>query len=81
MTVKDGDWVIDNTDLAFACWDENSVENMDNSSDMMQCFGISTHLRWGDVDLRPTEFRANSLEDLKGALKHVVFCAVCYGDI
>ena len=71
----------DQTALGFAWWDDQ-VEDLDNgSSDESQCFGMSDHLRWHDVDLTPDEFRASSLERLKEALAHVEVCAWCPGDI
>lgn len=84
MTVKNGDWVTESTALGFSQWD-NEVEDLDGadeySSDESQCFGMSNHLIWKDVDLKPYEFRAPSIERLKEALEHVAICAWCPGDI
>jgi hypothetical protein len=81
MTVKDGDWVTENTALGFSQWDDE-VEDLDaGNSDESQCFGMSSHLKWQDVDLMPEEFRAPSIERLKEALNHVAICAWCPGDI
>ncbi len=81
LTVKGGDWIIDETALGFVAWDDE-VEDLDTgNSDESQCFGMSSELRWNDVGLTPVEFRAPSIERLKEALSHVVVCAWCPGDI
>ena len=81
MTVKDGDWLSADTNLGFSEWDEE-VEDLDGGySDEGQCFGMSDHLRWQDVDLTPEEFHAPSIERVKEALNHVAVCAWCPGDI
>lgn len=81
MTVKNGDWVTESTALGFSQWD-GEVEDLDaGSSDESQCFDMSSHLKWQDVDLTPGEFRAPSIERLKEALSHVAICAWCPGDI
>jgi hypothetical protein len=81
MTDKDGDWIVDSTALGFSSWDAE-VKDLDNDqSDASQCFGISMHLKWKDVDMTPDEFRAPSIERLKEALNHVAICAWCPGDI
>lgn len=80
MTVKNGNWVVDQTSLGFTQWDEE-VEDFDHYSDESQCFGMSNHLRWQDVELTPYKFRAPSAERLKEALTHVTMCAWCPGDM
>jgi len=68
----------DNTCLGFVAWD-GEVEDLDcGSSDESQCFGMSDHLRWNDVDLRlmhVKEFRAPSISRLVEALSHVTLTA------
>ena len=81
MTVKDGNSATENTNLGFSHWD-SEVEDLDaGDSDESQCFGMSDHLKWQDVDLTPQEFRAPSIERLKEALNHVAICAWCPGNI
>ncbi|MDB5194185.1 MAG: hypothetical protein JWN50_199 [Parcubacteria group bacterium] len=64
--------------LGIWLWDDE-VEDLDaGNSDESQCFGMSDHLKWGDVEFDlclMMEIRASSLDQLKEALKHVVFCA------
>ena len=79
MTVKGGNRVSDETYLGFTHWDDE-VEDLDGDGNA-QCIGISSHLKWKDVDLTPEEFRAPSVERLKEALNHVAICAWCHGDI
>jgi hypothetical protein len=75
------DWIVDPCNLGFSQWDDE-VEDLDaGDSDESQCFGMSDHLRWNDVDLTPYEYRASSLERLSEALHHVAVCAWCPGDI
>ncbi|MEK7546030.1 MAG: hypothetical protein AAB554_03040 [Patescibacteria group bacterium] len=81
LTCKGGDWISDATALGFTAWDDE-VEDLDaGNSDESQCFGMSAHLRWNDVNLTPDEFRAPSIERLLEALSHVTLCAWCPGDI
>lgn len=81
MTVKNGDSITENTNLGFSQWDKE-VEDLDNGeSDESQCFSMSSHLKWKDVDMTPEEFKAPSIKKLKEALKHVAICAWCPGDI
>ena len=77
---KYGDNNYDATDLGFSAWD-HLCENLDRSSDAMQCFDISLHLKYGEVDLQPDSFHAPSIEKLEEALNHVTICAWCPGDI
>ena len=44
------------------------VENLDETSDARQCFGVSTKIRLDGVVLSNKEMRANSLEELRSAL-------------
>nr|MDO8119284.1 hypothetical protein [Candidatus Sigynarchaeota archaeon] len=63
------------TELGFSAWDKE-VEDRDNgASDGSSCFGISSHLKWNDVELFPDSFKAPSIERLKEALAHVTMCA------
>lgn len=84
LTKKDGYDLYDATALAFSGWDLE-VDDIDASqSDESQCFGMSSHLMWKEVDLRlrgDREFRAPSIGRLKEALTHVTFTAFCPGDI
>lgn len=63
-----------NNALGIRKWDEEVVDLDAGNSDESQCFGMSDHLRWKDVDIRAEEFRASSLQRLQEALTHVVFC-------
>lgn len=45
------------------------VENLDEASDAMQCFGCSTRIRLDGVLLSNSEMKANSLEELTAALR------------
>lgn len=82
MTVGDGNWVTENTALGFSWWDDE-VENLDAGfSEVSQCFpGMSCYLKWQNVYLTTSDFRAPSVERLKEALNHVAICAWCPGDI
>lgn len=67
--------------LGLCFWDEE-VEDLDaGNSDGSQCFGMSDHLRWKDVEISPDELCAPSLDLLKEALSHVAFCSWCPYDI
>ncbi|HSI21092.1 MAG TPA: hypothetical protein VLA04_05340 [Verrucomicrobiae bacterium] len=81
MTEKNGDWIVDSTALGFGEWDSEVVDLDAGNSDESQCFGISSHLWWNDVDLTPEYIRAPNLQRLREALEHVAFCAWCPGDI
>jgi hypothetical protein len=73
--------MVDKTDIGFGGWDE-SVEDLDNgNSNIAQCFGMSQHLKWEDVELTPNEIKAPSLERLNEALKHIDITSYCPGDI
>ena len=80
MTVKNGDWVVDNTSLGFSWWDDEVIIR-DVDSELFEYFGISQHLRWRDVNLAPYRFRAPSFQRLREALSHVHLCAWCPGDM
>ena len=74
-------WISDSCALGFCSWD-NEVTDLDaGNSDESQCFGMSDHLVWNDVELTPEELRAPSIKRLRKALDHVTFCAWCPGDI
>ncbi len=45
------------------------VENLDETSDARQCFGVSTRIRIDGVLLDSSEMRASSLEELEAALR------------
>lgn len=53
--------------LAFSA-DAAGFENLDSSSDIAQCFNLSTRVRYGAVILGTAEMRANSLEELQYVL-------------
>ena len=78
---KDGDPMDDATEIGFGEWDE-SVEDLDaGNSDISQCFNMSEHLKWGDVELTLDEIKAPSLDRLKEALQHIEITSYCPGDI
>ena len=56
--------------LAFAP-DGPGVENLDEASDVSQCMGRSTCVRYNGVTIGNLEMKANSFEELAYALKHV----------
>ncbi len=69
------------TVLCISKWD-GEVENLDNGrSKGSRNFGISTHLKWQDVELMRGEFRAPSIKRLKEALKHVTFQEYYHADV
>ena len=49
------------------------VVNLDNYSDAMDVFGISTSIRVDRITLGSLEMRAHSIEELEAALKSVKF--------
>lgn len=51
--------------------DSAGVENLDKDSDSMQCFNISTRIRYDNVEMGSLEMRANSVEELAYALSQV----------
>lgn len=67
--------------LGFMSWDKEVVDLDNDQSDASQCFGISMHLKWNEVDMSTDEFKASSIERLKEALKHVEMGAWCPDDI
>ena len=75
------DWITDSCALGFCSWDDEVTDLDAGNSDESQCFCMSDHLRWNDVELTPRELRAPSIKRLKEALHHVAFCAWCPGDI
>ena len=80
MTVEDAD-PIEATVLGFSRWD-GEVEDLDNGqSEAGLCFGMSSHLRWQNVDMTPYRFIAPNIECLKQALTHVEICAWCPEDV
>lgn len=69
-------------ELSFAFSRKGSgVENLDVTSDVAQCFGLSTRVQYGDVVLGTDEIRARSLEELMYALKQVKVIAFNHEDI
>jgi hypothetical protein len=58
----------DELQMAFAAHAQG-FENLDTTSDIAQCFNLSSKVRYGNVVLGNTEMRANSLEELAYALK------------
>jgi len=84
MTDKNGVWIYDDVSLGFSEWDETVTDLDRGSSDASQCFGISGHLIWKDVDMAfdcEYFFKAPSIARIKEALQHVAICAWCPGDI
>lgn len=79
MTEGD-DWVHDSCALCFCDWDDE-VANLDHVSDAADCYGMSERLIWRGAILTPWEFYASSVDLLREALEHVVFCAWCPGDV
>lgn len=65
----------DDCEPGFSHWDEE-VENTDSAGDACCQLGISQRVKWQEVelDLENREFRAPSIERLREALSHVVFC-------
>lgn len=49
----------------------SGVENLDERSDVAQCFNLSTKICYGNVVLGNLVMRANSREELEYALKQV----------
>jgi hypothetical protein len=80
FTEGEGDKTSGDEDLVFLCW-EDEVKDLDGDSDEAQCFGMSYHLVWNDVDMTPDSFRAPSIERLLEALNLVVFCSSCGDEI
>lgn len=58
----------DELSMAFAA-QAPGFENLDTTSDIAQCFNLSSKVQYGTVVLGNTEMRANSLEELAYALK------------
>ena len=67
--------------LGIAHWSDQVRDLDDGHSDASQCFGMSEHLQYKNVTLDVNGFMAQSLEDIKEALEHVVYCAWCPADI
>lgn len=53
--------------------DVPGFENLDETSDVVQCFGLSTQVRYDKVTLGTLEMRANSIEELVFVLKKAKF--------
>lgn len=71
----------DERGIGFRNWDKD-VEDLDNGhSDIADCFGMSDHLQWEDVELTPDEIRAPSLDQIKKALRHIDIEAYCPDNI
>ncbi len=81
ITKKFGDPIIDVTHIGFGEWDESILDLDNNYSDISQCFGMSEHLQWEDVELTVDEIKAPSLNRLKEALQHIEIAPYCPGDI
>ena len=47
------------------------VENLDDTSDAAQCFGVSTKVKIDGVFLSASEMKASCIEELSAALKKV----------
>lgn len=84
MTVKNGDWVVDDTTLGASPLDDE-VEDLDKgSSDLAQCFNGTEMMRWQDVTIdlmSGNKILAPSVERIHEAVKHIGFSAWCAGDI
>ncbi len=83
MTVKNGNWVQEDTALGFA---DGDVEDLDNgASDRHQCFNAPEIFRCKDVTFDfltgDPEITAESIEHIRLALQHVTLGAWCPGDI
>lgn len=76
-----GDDPSDQSSLGFIQWDSEVVDLDNGESDEGQCFGMSNHLKWKDVDMTPHEYKAPNIKRLKEALQHVAICAWCPWDI
>lgn len=59
----------------------DGIENLDESSDARQCFGVSTRVRYQGVILDTLEMKANSIEELAYALKQVPLRAYSHEEI
>lgn len=81
MTVKKGNWVVDNTALGFTAWDDQVTDLDKGYSDESQCFNMSGKLQYGNVVMTPESFTGGSIEDIAEALSHVEICSWCPGDI
>lgn len=57
------------------------IENLDEASDMAQCFNLSCQVRYNGVTLGSSAMRASSLEELRYALKNVKICARDTADV
>lgn len=66
--------------LAFAA-QAPGFENLDTSSDIAQCFNLSTKVRYGNVVLGSSEMRANSIEELEYVLKQAKVRTYNYEEI
>lgn len=59
--------------LSFSDW-ESDVEDLDNKwSDPASCWGHSTHLKYKNVEMWPSNFTAKSFDELREALSKVTF--------
>jgi hypothetical protein len=58
-------------DLSMAFSPKGGVEDLDGTSDMAQCFNLSSKVRYGTVVMGTTEMKASSVEELEYALKQV----------
>jgi len=78
----DGEFQIVNSDLleekarlGFISWDDDVTDLDDGGSPQSAKLRISSHLKWGAVELTPKAIRASALEEVEEALKHVTLCA------
>lgn len=55
---------------AFAA-EQSGFENLDEDSDIAQCFNLSTRVRYDNVTLDTLEMKANSIEELAFVIKKV----------
>lgn len=65
---------VEHPDLCVAfLHDVPGFENLDKTSDVAQCFNLSTQVRYDNVTLGTLEMRANSIEELVFVLKKAKF--------
>ncbi|HEU0050903.1 MAG TPA: hypothetical protein VFQ60_02485 [Patescibacteria group bacterium] len=84
------EWDERDTDLGLSQWDDE-VRNLDTESESFDCYGISAHLAWDEVEIffprgsgnlnTPWQIKAPSVERIRQALNHIAFCVWHYQDI
>lgn len=81
LTDDGGDYLKNNVSWCYSSWDAATVENLDGTSDVSQCFGFSECLRFGETLLTTGNVKARNIGEIKKALKHVRLSSYCPGDI